>query len=126
MLMVIFFLLIGLELERELYNGELSNFKNALLSIFVVIGGVALFALIHFGLNNGTLTQAGIGIPMATDIAFALGVLALLGSCVLVFLKVFLIALVVIDDLVAIIVIVVFYTAKFSFLYLVGALAVYR
>lgn len=79
-LMAIFFLLIGLELERELYNGELSNFKNALLPIFAAIGGVVLPALIHFALNNGTLTQPGIGIPMATDIAFALGVLALLGN----------------------------------------------
>jgi NhaA family Na+:H+ antiporter len=71
-LMAIFFLLIGLELERELYNGELSNFKNALLPIFGAIGGVTMPALIHFAFNWGTPTQAGIGIPMATDIAFAL------------------------------------------------------
>ena len=75
-LMAIFFLLIGLELERELYNGELSNFRNALLPIFAAIGGIIVPALIHFVLNGGTVTQAGIGIPMATDIAFALGVLA--------------------------------------------------
>lgn len=124
-LMAIFFLLIGLELERELYNGELSDFKNALLPIFAAIGGIVAPAAIHFALNNGTPTQAGMGIPMATDIAFALGVLALLGDRVPASLKVFLTALAVMDDLGAIIVIAVFYTASLSTVYLFGAMVVF-
>ena len=124
-LMAIFFLLIGLELKRELYKGELSNIKNALLPIFAAIGGIVVPALIHLAFNYGTPTQSGIGIPMATDIAFALGALALLGNRVPASLKVFLTALAVMDDLGAIIVIAIFYTAKLSTIYLFGAIVVF-
>ena len=124
-LMAIFFLLIGLEIEREIYIGELSNLKNASLPIMAAVGGMATPALIYFLLNRGTSTQGGVGIPMATDIAFALGVLALLGSKIPPALKVFLAALAIIDDLGAILVIAVFYVSDFSLLYLMLALAIF-
>ncbi len=109
-LMTIFFLLIGLELEREIYIGELSNIKDALLPIFGALGGMLVPALLFLVFNWGTATQAGAGIPMATDIAFALGVLSLLNDKVPASLKIFLTALAVIDDLGAILVIAIFYT----------------
>ncbi|HEX9979246.1 MAG TPA: Na+/H+ antiporter NhaA [Flavobacterium sp.] len=124
-LMTIFFLLIGLELEREIYHGELSNIKNAALPIFGALGGMVVPAAIYLMLNFGTTTQSGAGIPMATDIAFAVGILSLLGNRVPAALKIFLTALAVIDDLGAIIVIAIFYTDSVSLAYLLAALGVW-
>src|SRR4029079_15317367 len=124
-LMAIFFLLIGLELERELYSCEWAQLKNALLPMVAAIGGMVVPALIHFSTNVDTSTQAGIGIPMATDIAFALGVLAMLGNRIPASLKVFVVAFAVIDDLGAIVVIALFYSAQLSVWYLLGALGVW-
>lgn len=124
-LMAIFFLLIGLELEREIYQGELSNFKDALFPIFGAIGGLFVPAGIFLLFNYGTATQAGAGIPMATDIAFALGILSLLGNRVPVSLKVFLTALAVIDDLGAIIIIAIFYTKTLVWTHLFIALGIF-
>jgi len=123
-LMTIFFLLIGLELEREIYLGELSNIKDALLPIFAALGGMMVPAGLYLLFNYGTIAQAGAGIPMATDIAFALGILSLLGSRVPLSLKIFLTALAVIDDLGAIMVIAIFYTKTILWTNLFSALGV--
>ena len=124
-LMTIFFLLIGLELEREIYEGELSDIRNASLPIFAALGGMLVPAGIFMMLNYGLPTQSGTGIPMATDIAFAIGILSLLGNKVPASLKVFLIALAVIDDLGAIVVIAIFYSASISLSNLMIALGIY-
>jgi Na+:H+ antiporter, NhaA family len=124
-LMTLFFLLIGLELEREIYQGELSNVKDALLPIFGAIGGMFVPAALFLVFNYGTSTQAGAGIPMATDIAFALGILSLLGNKVPTSLKIFLTALAVMDDLGAILVIALFYTKTILWTNLLIALGIY-
>jgi Na+:H+ antiporter, NhaA family len=124
-LMTIFFLLIGLELEREVYKGELSQIKNALLPIFAALGGMLLPAGFYLLFNYGTPTQSGAGIPMATDIAFALGILSLLGNRVPTSLKVFLTAFAVIDDLGAILVIAIFYTKTLIWTNLFIALGIF-
>lgn len=124
-LMTIFFLLIGLELEREIYKGELANFREALFPIVGAIGGVIFPAVIYLLFNFGTPTQAGFGIPTATDIAFALGVLSLLGKRVPISLKVFLTSLAVIDDLCAIIMIAIFYAKGLHWLNLFIALGIF-
>ena len=124
-LMAIFFLLIGLELEREIYKGELSDLKNASFPLIGAMGGFLLPAAIFLLFNYGTATQSGAGIPMATDIAFAIGILSLLGNKVPISLKIFLTALAVIDDLIAIIVIAIFYTKTIIWTNLLIALALF-
>jgi Na+:H+ antiporter, NhaA family len=124
-LMTIFFLLIGLELEREIHAGELSNIKNSLLPICAALGGMLVPAGIHLLINYNSPTRAGAGIPMATDIAFALGVLSLLGNRIPSSVKVFLTALAVIDDLGAIVTIAIFYTNSINWLNLSIALGIF-
>ncbi len=124
-LMTIFFLLIGLELEREIYHGELSKPKEALLPILAATGGMLVPAALFLSFNIGTEYASGAGIPMATDIAFALGVLSLLGNRVPLALKIFLTALAVIDDLGAVLVIAIFYTNNLNLAFLGGALGIF-
>lgn len=124
-LMAIFFFLIGLELKREIFVGELSNVKNAMLPLFAAVGGMIIPAGIYAIFNYGTVTQSGAGIPMATDIAFAIGVLSLLGNRVPASLKILLTAIAVIDDLGAILVIAIFYTTGLSLLNLGIVLAIF-
>ena len=117
-LMAIFFYLVGLEIKRELLSGELSTPKKASFSIFAAIGGMVVPAMVFIFLNPKLPGAAGWGIPMATDIAFALGVLALFGKRVPMALKVFLLALAIVDDLGAISIIALFYTQEIAVTYL--------
>jgi NhaA family Na+:H+ antiporter len=124
-LMAVFFLMVGLEIERELYVGELSSPRQALLPIVAALGGMLVPAAIHYAFNRDTPTVGGFGIPMATDIAFALGILSLAGKSVPTSLKIFLTALAIIDDLGAILVIAIFYTHELSLLDLSLALGIF-
>ena len=124
-LMAIFFLLIGLELEREVYIGELSSVRNAMFPTIAAVGGVITPAAIYLMLNWGTAFQPGAGIPMATDIAFAIGVLSLMGNRVPANLKIFITALAVIDDLCAIIVIAIFYSSGVAWAWLGAAALIF-
>lgn len=113
-LMAVFFLLVGLEIKREILVGELASVRGAALPIVGAIGGMVAPALIFWSITRGTPAAAGWGIPMATDIAFALGVATLLGSFVPPGLKIFLAALAIVDDIGAVLVIALFYTAKIN------------
>lgn len=117
-LMAIFFLLVGLEIKREMVEGELSSFKNASLPIFAAVGGMLVPALIYTFFNAGTEYANGWGIPMATDIAFSLAIVSMLGKKIPNSIKIFLAALAIVDDLGAILVIAVFYTDQIHWTYL--------
>lgn len=124
-LMVIFFLVVGLEIKREVVQGELSTFRKAILPVLAALGGMLVPALFYALFNIGGVYQHGWGIPMATDIAFALGVLSLLGGRAPMALKIFLMALAVIDDLGAILVIAVFYNQGVVLSNLILALSIF-
>src|SRR5512145_2893797 len=113
-LMVIFFFVVGMEIRREVHHGELSEWRRAALPAVAALGGMVVPAALYLLIAGGTVTRSGWGIPMATDIAFAVGILALLGTRVPVALRVLLLALAVIDDLGAIVVIALFYSSDLA------------
>ncbi len=123
-LMAVFFFLVGMEIKRELLVGELSTRVKATLPVAAALGGMVVPALIFAAFNAGGPSARGWGIPMATDIAFALGILTLLGPRVPLSLKVFLAALAIVDDLGAVLVIALFYTTSLSWIHLLGGLAI--
>ncbi len=114
-LMTVFFFTVGLEIRREMKNGELSSVKKALMPVIAALGGVVAPAVIFAVVNHGTPASTGWGIPTATDIAFAVGILSILGDKVPVSLKVFLTALAIADDLIAILVVALFYGGSINF-----------
>jgi NhaA family Na+:H+ antiporter len=124
-LMAIFFLLVGLEIKREMIEGELSSIKKASLPILAAIGGVIAPASIYYMFNAGTETATGWGIPMATDIAFAIAIISMLGKRAPSSLKIFLSALAIVDDLMAILVIALFYSTDIHYTYLLYAFGIF-
>ncbi len=120
-LMAVFFFSVGLEIKREILVGELSSFRQALLPIVAACGGMLVPVLIYYFMTAGTPAQSGLAIPMATDIAFSLGVLSLFGKRVPLSLKVFLTAFAVVDDIGGILVIALFYTSHLSVNYLIAS-----
>ena len=121
-LMVVFFFVVGLEIKREIVCGELSSVKKAMLPVIAAMGGMLMPALIYFSVNGGTDASSGWGIPTATDIAFAVGIMSILGDRVPVSLKIFLTALAIADDLGAILVVAFFYGGDISLVLLLLAL----
>ncbi len=124
-LMAIFFVVVGLEIKREILIGELSSFRKALLPFFAAIGGMVFPALIYYFINRGTESAMGWGIPMATDIAFALGILSLAGKKFPLSLKIFLTAFAIIDDIGGVIIIAIFYSSHIYYAYLLSALGIF-
>lgn len=123
-LMSLFFFVVGMEVKRELMDGELSSAKKAAFPLLAAVGGSLVPALIYFSFNQGLPTEKGWGIPMATDIAFAIGVMSLLSHKVPFSLKIFLLTIAIIDDIIAVLVIALFYSQSISGPYLAGAVLV--